>query len=52
MASMHEMFFDESGHTFKGWSESSTATSATYLPGSTYTFPTGVLRKTFYAVWN
>ncbi len=41
-----------SGHTFKGWSESSTATTATYLPGSTYTFPTGVLRKTFYAVWN
>ena len=41
-----------SGHTFRGWAESATATSPTYLPGSTYTFPSGVLRKNFYAVWN
>lgn len=36
------------GHTFKGWSTSSTATSATYNAGSTFTANTSV---TLYAVW-
>lgn len=36
------------GHTFLGWSTSSTATSATYQPGGTYTSNSGA---TLYAVW-
>ena len=38
-----------SGHTFKGWSTSSTATSATYSAGSSYSFNYGT--TTLYAVW-
>jgi uncharacterized repeat protein (TIGR02543 family) len=37
-----------SGYTFLGWSKSSTATSASYLPGRTYTFTAST---TLYAVW-
>lgn len=37
-----------SGYTFKGWSTSSTATSATYQPGGSYTSNAAV---TLYAVW-
>lgn len=36
------------GHTFLGWSTSSTATSATYSAGTTYTITGGL---TLYAVW-
>lgn len=36
------------GHTFLGWSESNTATSATYTAGTTYTITKGL---TLYAVW-
>ena len=36
------------GYTFKGWSTSSTATSASYMPGSTYTANRDM---TLYAVW-
>ena len=36
------------GYTFLGWSTSSTATSATYQPGGSYTANSGV---TLYAVW-
>lgn len=36
------------GHTFIGWSTSSTATTAAYNPGASYT-PTG--SRTLYAVW-
>lgn len=36
------------GYTFLGWSESSTATTATYQPGTAYTLTSG---KTLYAVW-
>ncbi|MBQ6021329.1 MAG: InlB B-repeat-containing protein, partial [Clostridia bacterium] len=36
------------GYTFKGWSTSSTATSATYVEGSTYTTNADL---TVYAVW-
>ena len=36
------------GYTFLGWSTSSTATSATYQPGGTYTSNSGA---TLYAVW-
>lgn len=36
------------GHKFKGWSTSSTATVATYLPGESYTANSGT---TLYAVW-
>jgi uncharacterized repeat protein (TIGR02543 family) len=38
-----------SGYTFQGWSESSTATSATYSAGGTYTFEYGTTN--LYAVW-
>lgn len=37
-----------SGYTFLGWSTNSSATSATYQPGSTYTSNTSA---TLYAVW-
>lgn len=37
------------GYNFLGWSTSSTATSATYLPGSSYTRNASV---TLYAVWS
>lgn len=37
------------GYTFLGWSESSTAASATYLAGKSYTFSYGT--TTLYAVW-
>ncbi len=37
-----------SGYTFQGWAESSTATTATYQPGGTYTRNVGT---TLYAVW-
>lgn len=37
-----------SGYNFKGWSTSSTATSATYLAGGTYTANDSVI---LYAVW-
>ena len=36
------------GYTFKGWSTSSTATSASYMPGGTYTANRDM---TLYAVW-
>lgn len=36
------------GHTFLGWSTSSTATSATYKAGTAYTITSGL---TLYAVW-
>ena len=36
------------GYTFKGWSTSSTATSASYMPGGTYTANGDM---TLYAVW-
>lgn len=36
------------GYTFLGWSESSSATSASYSAGTAYTFSTN---KTLYAVW-
>ena len=36
------------GYTFKGWSTSSTATSATYLPGSSFSTNANT---TLYAVW-
>lgn len=36
------------GYTFLGWSESSSATTATYTAGNTYTITSG---KTLYAVW-
>ena len=36
------------GYFFAGWSESPTATTATYLPGKTYTISSS---KTLYAVW-
>ena len=36
------------GYTFKGWATSSSATSAMYQPGGSYTANTGV---TLYAVW-
>ena len=42
------------GYEFLGWSTSSTATSADYVYGSTYTFSNGYsssASKTFYAVW-
>ncbi len=38
-----------SGYTFKGWATSSTATVASYQPGSTYTANANV---TLYAVWS
>ncbi|MBE6518268.1 MAG: hypothetical protein E7Z70_01820 [Thermoplasmata archaeon] len=38
-----------SGYTFQGWSESSTATSATYSAGGTYSFDYGTTN--LYAVW-
>lgn len=38
----------KTGHTFLGWSTSSTATSATYTSGTTYTITSGL---TLYAVW-
>lgn len=38
----------KTGHTFLGWSESSTATSATYTAGTAYTITKGL---TLYAVW-
>ena len=38
----------DSYHIFKGWSESSTATSASYQPGATYTKGTST---TLFAVW-
>ena len=38
-----------SGYTFLGWSESSTATSATYSAGGTYSFDYGTTN--LYAVW-
>ncbi len=38
-----------SGYVFKGWATSSSATSATYLPGSTYSTEADV---TLYAVWH
>jgi len=38
-----------SGYTFLGWSKSSTATSATYTAGNTYTFFYGTTN--LYAVW-
>ena len=38
-----------SGYVFKGWATSSTATSATYQPGSTYSTEADV---TLYAVWH
>ncbi len=37
-----------SGYTFKGWSTSSSATSATYQPGSTYSSNSSII---LYAVW-
>jgi len=37
-----------SGYTFKGWATSSSATSATYQPGDTYTANSST---TLYAVW-
>lgn len=37
------------GYTFLGWSTSKTATSATYLPGASYTLNESV---TLYAVWS
>ncbi len=37
-----------SGYTFKGWATSSTATSATYQPGGTYSSNANI---TLYAVW-
>ena len=37
-----------SGYTFLGWATSSSATSATYLPGETYTTDSNI---TLYAVW-
>ena len=37
-----------SGYTFQGWATSSTATSATYQPGGSYTANSGA---TLYAVW-
>jgi len=37
------------GYTFKGWSESPSAASASYAPGSSYTMTYG--SKTLYAVW-
>ena len=39
-----------SGYTFKGWANSSSATTAAYLPGETYTFSDRASR-TLYAVW-
>ena len=39
----------KSGSTFLGWSESSTATSATYQAGNSYSFKYGT--TTLYAVW-
>ncbi len=38
-----------SGYTFLGWSASSTATTATYSSGSSYSFSAGT--TTLYAVW-
>ena len=38
----------KTGHSFLGWSTSSTATSATYTSGTTYTITSGL---TLYAVW-
>lgn len=38
------------GHEFKGWSESSSASSASYQPGSTISVPYNG-SKTLYAVW-
>ena len=38
-----------SGYQFLGWSESSTATTATYSPGTAYTFDYGTTN--LYAVW-
>ena len=38
-----------SGKTFKGWSDSSTATSASYSPGQTWYCSNG--SRTLYAVW-
>lgn len=38
------------GHEFKGWSESSSASSASYQPGSTISVPYND-SKTLYAVW-
>jgi uncharacterized repeat protein (TIGR02543 family) len=38
----------KSGYTFKGWSTSSSATSATYSAGGSYTLNSS---KTLYAVW-
>ena len=38
----------KSGYTFLGWSTSSTATSATYSAGGTYTFSANA---TLYAIW-
>lgn len=40
----------KSGYTFLGWSESSSATSASYQPGSTISVPYDS-SKTLYAVW-
>ena len=37
------------GHTFLGWSDSSTATSASYSPGASYSFGYGTTQ--LYAVW-
>ena len=36
------------GYEFKGWSKNSTATTASYQPGETYTM---ALNQTLYAVW-
>lgn len=38
-----------SGYTFKGWSKSSSASTASYQPGGTYTMG---LNQTLYAVWD
>lgn len=41
-----------SGHTLLGWSTSSSATSATYSAGGSYTPSTGVSSVTLYAIWS
>lgn len=41
-----------SGHTLLGWSTSSSATSATYSAGGSYTPPTNVSSITLYAIWS
>ncbi len=43
---------EREGYNFKGWSKSSTATSASYSSGSTYSDNSNYVDVTLYAVWS